>query len=142
MAETICKVIEGIPFLESDATELPLYLSAAEDVNVLNEEQKVEWWHRREEQLPRWATAVKQVLLIQPSSVAAERKFHIRKPHSMRSKIVLSWITFKASLKANAISDKRSQLLTVYYNVNVLYELEVEQNCASLGCVYPAYRSA
>ncbi len=24
----------------------------------------------------------------------------------------------------------------------VLYELEVEQNCASLGCVYPVHSSA
>ena len=31
------------------------------------------------ERLPRWATAVKQVLLIQPSSAAAERVFSILK---------------------------------------------------------------
>ena len=71
--------------MDSDAiinglkAELPVYLAAAEDVNVLNEEQKVEWWHRQEERLPRWATAVKQVLLIQPSSAAAERVFSILK---------------------------------------------------------------
>ena len=59
--------------------ELPVYLAAAEDVNVLNEEQKVEWWHKQEERLPRWVTAVKQVLLIQPSSAAAERVFSILK---------------------------------------------------------------
>ena len=35
--------------------------------------------HRQEERLPRWATAVKQVLLIQPSSAAAERVFSILK---------------------------------------------------------------
>lgn len=66
--------LRAFPFLDSDAiinglkAELPVYLAAAEDVNVLSEEQKVEWWHRQEERLPRWATAVKQVLLIQPSS--------------------------------------------------------------------------
>ena len=71
--------------MDSDAiinglkAELPVYLAAAEDVNVLNEEQKVEWWHRQEERLPRWATAVKQVLLIQPSSAAAGRVFSILK---------------------------------------------------------------
>ena len=36
-------------------------------------------WHRQEERLPRWATTVKQVLLIQPSSAAAERVFSILK---------------------------------------------------------------
>ena len=64
------------------------------------------------------------------------------KLHSMSSKIVLSSITFKPVWWHNTTSDNRSHLLTVYWNVNVLYELEVEQNCASLGCVYPAYRSA
>ena len=75
--------LRAFPFLDSDEiinglkAELPDYLTAAEDVNVLNEEQKIEWWHRQEERLPRWATAVKQDLLIQPSSAAAERVFHL-----------------------------------------------------------------
>ena len=57
--------LRAFPFLDSDEiinslnAELPDYLAAAEDVNVLNEEQKVEWWHRQEERLTRWATAVK-----------------------------------------------------------------------------------
>lgn len=44
--------LRAFPFLDSDEiinglkAELPDYLAAAEDVNVLNEEQKVEWWHR------------------------------------------------------------------------------------------------
>ena len=77
--------LRALPFLDSDEiinglkAELPDYLAAAEDVNVLNEEQKVEWWHSREERLPRWATTVRQVLLIQPSSAAAERVFSILK---------------------------------------------------------------
>ena len=43
----------AFPFLDSDAiisslkAELPVYLAAAQDVNVLNEEQKVEWWHSK-----------------------------------------------------------------------------------------------
>ena len=77
--------LRAFHFLDSDAiingpkAELTVYLAAAEDVNVLNEEQKVEWWHRQEERLPRWATVVKQVLLIQPSFAAAERVFSILK---------------------------------------------------------------
>ena len=83
-----CVTVESLrafPFLDSNAiinglkAEPPVYLAAAEDVNVLNEKQKVEWWHRQEERLPRWATAVKQVLLIQPSSAVAERVFSILK---------------------------------------------------------------
>ena len=75
--------LKAFPLLDSDEiinglkAKLPDYSAAAEDVNVLNEEQKVEWWHRQEERLPRWATAVKQDLLIQPSSAAAERVFHL-----------------------------------------------------------------
>ena len=50
--------LRAFRFLDSDAiinglkAELPVYLAAAEDVNVLSEEHKVEWWHRQEEQLP------------------------------------------------------------------------------------------
>ena len=43
------------------------------------EEKKVEWWCGNEEQLPRWASTVKQVLLVQPSSATAERVFSILK---------------------------------------------------------------
>ena len=68
--------------------------------------------------------------------------FQSWKPHSTSSKIVLSSITFKPLWWHNTTRYKRSRLLTVYWNVNVLYELEVEQNCASLGCMYPAHGSA
>ena len=73
------------PFLDSDTTidglkaELPAYLAAAEDVVIPTEEKKVEWWCGHEEQLPRWASAVKQVLLVQPSSATAERVLSILK---------------------------------------------------------------
>ena len=56
--------LREFPFFDSDEiinglkAELPDYLATAEDVNVLNEEQKVEWWHRQEGRLPCWATAV------------------------------------------------------------------------------------
>ena len=70
-------------FLDSDTTidglkaELPANLAAAEDVVVPTEEKKVEWWCGHEEQLPRWASAVKQVILVQPSSAMSERAFLI-----------------------------------------------------------------
>ena len=43
------------PFLDSDTT-----------IDGLKAELKVDWWCGHEEQLPRWAFAVKQVLLVQP----------------------------------------------------------------------------
>ena len=70
--------LRAFPFLDSDTTidglkaELPAYLAAAEDVVIPTEEKKVEWWCGHEEQLPRWASAVKQVLLVQPSSATAD----------------------------------------------------------------------
>ena len=35
------------------------------------------WWHDHKDQLPHWTSAVKKVLLLQPSSAAAERVFSI-----------------------------------------------------------------
>ena len=69
------------PFLNSDRitdgliAELPDYVAAAQDVVVTTEEEKVKWWCQHVERLPRWSAAVKQVLLVQPSSAAAERAF-------------------------------------------------------------------
>ena len=57
--------------------ELPAYLAATEDVVINTEERKVEWLHNHKDQLPHWASAVKKVLLVQPSSAAAERVFSI-----------------------------------------------------------------
>ena len=33
------------------------------------------WWKRNEENLPKWSKACKDMLLLQPSSAAAERHF-------------------------------------------------------------------
>ena len=71
------------PFLDDDGiinglkAELPAYLAATEDVVINTEDRKVEWWHNHKDQLPHWASAVKRVLLVQPSSAAAERVFSI-----------------------------------------------------------------
>ena len=68
------------PFFDStDITnlkgELPLYLATATDVSP--DINKIEWWKRHEEDLPQWSKCCKMLLLIQPSSAAAERVFSI-----------------------------------------------------------------
>ena len=62
---TLVESLRAFPFLDSDITidglkaELLAYLAAAEDVIIPTEEKKIEWWCGHEEQLPRWAFAVK-----------------------------------------------------------------------------------
>ena len=71
------------PFLNSDKiidgliAELPNYVAAVQDVVVTTEEEKVKWWCQHVERRPCWSAAVKQVLLLQPSSAAAERAFSL-----------------------------------------------------------------
>ena len=71
LTNVLLESLRAFPFLYSDAiidglkAELPAYMAAAEDDVISTEENKVEW---RKEKLPRWASAVKQVLLVQPSS--------------------------------------------------------------------------
>lgn len=59
------------------ATELPTYLAAADGVTCYSEDEKVSWWAAHRDTLPHWAALVKQLLLIQPSSAAAERVFSL-----------------------------------------------------------------
>ena len=69
------------PFLDSDSiidalkVELPKYLATAEDIS--SEIDRLEWWKKHECDLPHWSQACKNVLLVQPSSAAAERAFSI-----------------------------------------------------------------
>jgi hypothetical protein len=54
--------------------ELPTYLAKADGVSP--EMDKLDWW-RHESELPMWSKACKTVLLVQPSSAAAERVFSL-----------------------------------------------------------------
>ena len=73
--------LSSFPFLNDDATlsslkkELPTYLAKAEDVS--DGVDLLQWWKNAETDLPAWALATKKVLLVQPSSAAAERVFSI-----------------------------------------------------------------
>ena len=55
--------------------ELPKYLAEAEDIS--DQVDPLSWWKTHEEKLPTWSEACKLVLLLQPSSAAAERVFSI-----------------------------------------------------------------
>ena len=72
----------NFPFITDDtianlACELPLYLAAADGVTVSCENDKLTWWPAHKESLPNWASLVKTLLLIQPSSASAERAFSL-----------------------------------------------------------------
>ena len=56
-------------------SELPKYLAMAEDVSPSVD--KNDWWMKHETELPHWSRACKMVLLVQPSSAAAERVFSL-----------------------------------------------------------------
>ena len=57
------------------AAELPDYLAAADSVTLNGEDEKVTWWAAHCE--THWSALVKQLLLIHPSSAAAERVFSL-----------------------------------------------------------------
>ena len=77
------EALRQFPILDSNdvindlVTEMPNYLAAAQDVIMACEEDKVKWWRQQSDNLPHWSSAVMKVLLVQPSSAAAERVFSI-----------------------------------------------------------------
>ena len=71
----------AIPFLNSPnivsslKAELPDYLARAADTRA--DIPPLEWWKRNAVALPNWSEAAKKILLLQPSSAAAERVFSL-----------------------------------------------------------------
>ena len=63
------------PLITNLKTELPTYMSKAED--VLPTVSKTEWWKKHAHELPFWSSACKSILLLQPSSASAERVFSL-----------------------------------------------------------------
>ena len=51
-----------------------MYMAAASE-DVSTEIDLIAWWKRHAIELPKWANAFNKVLLVQPSSAAAERVF-------------------------------------------------------------------
>ena len=76
--------LKAFPFLNSQLTidglkfEIPTYMAASEDVSRLPTDiNPVAWWKSHAMELHKWANAFRLVLLVQPSSAAAERVFSI-----------------------------------------------------------------
>ena len=63
---------ETLPGLKE---ELPAYLAKCSDIG--SPVTDIEWWRMNSESLPKWSVGARQILLIQPSSAAAERVFSI-----------------------------------------------------------------
>ena len=83
--------------------ELPQYIAATEDVAIECEGRTVEWRNAYEERLPNRSSAVKKVLLVQPSSAAAKGVFSL----------------FSASFhehQENALSDYLQAIVMLKYN--------------------------
>ena len=76
---------------------LPNYLAAAQDVIIPWEEDKVKWWRQQSDNLPHWSSAVMKVLLVQPSSAAAQRVFSILNSsfNDSQAKSMLSWTIYR-----------------------------------------------
>ena len=81
-ALTLDQDLACIPFFDSSEreglkNELPTYLSKVADVD--EGYNPLEWWKSNTTALPCWSLAACKVLLIQPSSAAAERVFSLLK---------------------------------------------------------------
>lgn len=69
------------PFLNQDdllaglKQELPAYIARCSDVS--SDIAVEEWWKKNSRSLPMWSKAARLVLLLQPSSAAAERVFSL-----------------------------------------------------------------
>ena len=94
-----------IPFLKDTAvinglkSELATYLAKAEDVS--STVSKTEWWKQHSQDLPRWSSACQLVLLMQPSSAAAERAF---------------------SLLTNSFNDEQKRSLEDYIELSIMLQ--------------------
>ena len=71
-----------VPVLTDDVVEklkeeLPAYLARVSDMAGATNISGIEWWKGMNDTLPQWASAARKVLLVQPSSAAAERAFSL-----------------------------------------------------------------
>ena len=73
---TVIESVSIFPFpaIISDLmAELPTYIAKAEEIN--SDFCPITWWKSHSPTLPKWSAAASKILLLQPSSAAAERVF-------------------------------------------------------------------
>ena len=73
--------IEAFTFLTADdlrglGDELPTYIAVIANVEIVDSSKVVVWWSRQQG-LPTWSRELKKILLVQPTSAAAERVFSL-----------------------------------------------------------------
>ena len=59
--------------------ELPKYLALADSTAPDDSAEILPWWKQYSQDLPNWSGAASLVILVQPSSAAAERVFSLLK---------------------------------------------------------------
>ncbi len=91
-----CLSVEKIAQLKQ---ELPLYMGITDGISA--DVNKLEWWKNHEIDLPKWSNACRSVLLLQPSSAAAERVF---------------------SILTNSFSDNQANALEDYIETSVMLQ--------------------
>ena len=60
------------PSCSTDPSSVTLYLAKASSVTVSPEFDTLMWWQNHASELPNWSEAVKDLVLVQPSSAAAD----------------------------------------------------------------------
>ena len=58
-----------------DVHELPTYMAIADGTSA--DANKLEWWKNHASEVPKWSSGCRAILLLQPSSAAAERVFSL-----------------------------------------------------------------
>ena len=81
-AQSLDESLSCIPFIDAAEREglkeeLPTYLARVADIDKMFDQ--LEWWKLNSSTLPNWSTAAKKIVLVQPSSAAAERVFSLLK---------------------------------------------------------------
>ena len=72
------ELLNSQPTIDGLKSEIHTYMAANEDVPRLpTDTNPVAWWKSHAMEFPKWANAFRLVLLVQPSSAAAERVFSI-----------------------------------------------------------------
>ena len=73
---------------------------------------KLDWWKQHETELPLWSSSCKSVLLIQPSSAAAERIF---------------------SLLANSFNERQTSALEDYIQTSLMLQYNYRDSDDSIN---------